>query len=340
MNVPVLLGEDFQVNYKISILRWAQWMYLLINQPGEQFNIIAHSSPPSTKYFQVQPHHLPEIRNHAAYLATSRNPSNKPKHITPTTCLLWAATDMRIHTGWVTRVPIEGPTASCDEWFMEWVMLPMNNRCFLAAPLTLIKSEELIVAVANMSPSVEWIHKGNILGILDDPEQYLNRAMNDGWTQILKAYAQVVQKITRGLLGDKDLSDQTLAKSQALEIPPEPDGSDELWGPKMSEPADPTMYNSKKLEELINISPDTPLEIRKRTLALIHKHIQAYIFDDQLGMLDTVTRIHMKEEAQPVSMPMYGASPVNRQVIDEQMDRWIRQEVVEPLKVPGLPLWL
>jgi hypothetical protein len=47
-----------------------------------------------------------------------------------------------------------------------------------------------------------------------------------------------------------------------------------------------------------------------------------------------VARIHMKEEAQPVSMPMYRASPAKRQVIDEQMDKWIHQEVVEPSKSP------
>jgi hypothetical protein len=115
-----------------------------------------------------------------------------------------------------------------------------------------------------------------------------------------------------------------LAKSRALEIPPKPDRSDELWGPKMLEPADLMMYDSKKSEELIDIAPDTPLEIRKRTLALICKHIQAFGFNDQLGMLDMVTRICMKEEAQPVSVPMYRASPVKRQVIDEQMDKWIR----------------
>jgi hypothetical protein len=102
---------------------------------------------------------------------------------------------MRIHMGWVARVPVEGPTASRNEWFMEQVTIPMNNRCFLAAPLMLIKSGELIIAVANTSPSTEWIHKGDILGILHYPEWYLNRATNDGQTQILKAYAQVVQKI-------------------------------------------------------------------------------------------------------------------------------------------------
>jgi hypothetical protein len=48
MNVPVSLGEDFQVNYKISVLRSVQGMYLLINQPGEQFDVVAHLTPPLT----------------------------------------------------------------------------------------------------------------------------------------------------------------------------------------------------------------------------------------------------------------------------------------------------
>jgi hypothetical protein len=147
-------------------------------------------------------------------------------------------------------------------------------------------------------------------------------------------YAQVVQKIAQGSLRDKDLLDQALVKSWVLEIPSAPDDPDKLWGPKTSEPADLMTYNSQRLEELIDIAPDPPPDIKAKTLALINKQIQAFRFNDCLGTLDMVTRIRMKEEAQPVSMPMYGASPVKRQVIDEQMDKWIRQEVVEPLKSP------
>jgi hypothetical protein len=80
MNVPVLLGEDFQVNYKVSVLRMAQETHLSIHQPGERFDIPAHSTPLPVKDFQVRPRHPPEIRNHAAYLAASRNPSYDQGH--------------------------------------------------------------------------------------------------------------------------------------------------------------------------------------------------------------------------------------------------------------------
>jgi hypothetical protein len=267
------------------------------------------------------------------YLAALRNPSYDQGHqcMPP---LLKAERDVQICPGWVARIPVEGPVKGRNKWFMERVILPTRNSCFLAAPWMLVRTKELVFAVANTSPSTEWIRKGDILGVLHNPEQYLNRAEKEDQTRCLRAYTQVVQKIAQGLLGDKDLLDQALAKSQALEIPSTPEDPDELWGPKTSEPTDPAKYNSQRLEELIDIAPDTPPDIKAKTLALINKWIQAFRFDDHLGTLDTVARIRMKEEAQPVSMPMYGASPVNRQVIEKQMDKWICQEVVEPSKSP------
>jgi hypothetical protein len=212
MNIPVLLGEDFQVNYKVSVLRRAQETHLSIHQPGERFDVPAHSTPLPVKDFQVQPRHPPEIRNRATYLAASRNPSYDQGHqcMPP---LLRAERDRRISPEWVARVPVEGPVDGCNKWFMERITLPTRNGCFLVAPLTLIKMKELVVAVANMSPSAEWVRKGDILGVLHDPEQYLDRSKGDEETWHLEAYTCVVQKITRGLLGDKDLLDQALVKS-------------------------------------------------------------------------------------------------------------------------------
>jgi hypothetical protein len=95
---------------------------------------------------------------------------------------------MRIHPGWVARIPMEGPVKGHNDWFMERVILPTHNRSFLATPATLIKSKELILAVANMSPSVEWIQKGDVLGVLHDPDQYLDRVKKGEETQCLEAY--------------------------------------------------------------------------------------------------------------------------------------------------------
>ena len=86
---------------------------------------------------------------------------------------------------------------------------------------------------------------------------------------------------------------------------------------------------SSWLEELIDISPDTPKEIWEKTFHLIQKHIKAFGFDNRVGEHPVKARIRTQEGAHLISLPMYGASPAKRQVIDAQMDKWIAQQIIE-----------
>ena len=53
--------------------------------------------------------------------------------------------------------------------------------------------------------------------------------------------------------------------------------------------------------------------------------------------LPITVRLH--EDTTPVSMPMYTSSPAKRIVIDEQMDKWIKQDVIESSVSPwGAPI--
>jgi hypothetical protein len=114
----------------------------------------------------------------------------------------------------------------------------------------------------------------------------------------------------------------------------EPDGTEDLWGPKTLEPPDPTTHSSKDLESLVDIAADVPEIIHKRMLVLLKKHVKAFGFDDHLGTLNTKVTIWLKEGVHPISVPMYGASPAKHQFIEEQMDKWIQQEVIEPSSRP------
>jgi hypothetical protein len=69
MNVPILLGEDFQVNYQISVHRTAQEMTVSILQPGETFIVTASLTSCPDMGFVVQPAHHKEVCNWEAYLA-------------------------------------------------------------------------------------------------------------------------------------------------------------------------------------------------------------------------------------------------------------------------------
>jgi hypothetical protein len=48
--------------------------------------------------------------------------------------------------------------------------------------------------------------------------------------------------------------------------------------------------------------------------------------------------IPLQLNTQPISLPMYGASPAKREVIDKQMKAWFEVEVIEPSTSPwGFP---
>jgi hypothetical protein len=70
MNIPILLGEDFQVNYQISVHRTAQETTVSILQPGDTFVMPASSTPHLDMGFAVQPTHHKEVCNQEAYLTT------------------------------------------------------------------------------------------------------------------------------------------------------------------------------------------------------------------------------------------------------------------------------
>ncbi|KIJ29700.1 hypothetical protein M422DRAFT_99762, partial [Sphaerobolus stellatus SS14] len=64
----------------------------------------------------------------------------------------------------------------------------------------------------------------------------------------------------------------------------------------------------------------------------------AFRLDGRLGNYDAKVEIKLKPDSQPVSLPPYNASPSKRKVIDEQMDSWIKLEVIEEFKSPwGFP---
>ncbi|KAF9504835.1 hypothetical protein BS47DRAFT_1249119, partial [Hydnum rufescens UP504] len=107
-----------------------------------------------------------------------------------------------------------------------------------------------------------------------------------------------------------------------------------------SEPPDPTTYQEEDLEAIIDISCNkVPPNSGGYLLSYLDKHIKAFSFDDCLRTLEMIAKICLKEGVDPISLPMYGASLAKRKVIDKQMEKLIRQEVVEPSKSPwGMPV--
>jgi hypothetical protein len=102
--------------------------------------------------------------------------------------------------------------------------------------------------------------------------------------------------------------DQPLKEPSGLE-------SETNWGPKTAETPEVETYPLTDIESLINVAPDAPNSIRRRTLDLIKRKAQAFGFDDRIGEHPAKARIPLHDNAIPISLPMYSASPAKRIVI-------------------------
>ncbi|EJD32674.1 hypothetical protein AURDEDRAFT_77539, partial [Auricularia subglabra TFB-10046 SS5] len=72
---------------------------------------------------------------------------------------------------------------------------------------------------------------------------------------------------------------------------------------------------------------------------LFRKHQAAFGLDGHLGEVDAQAKIQTKEGVEPISLPMHGASPEKRRVIEEQLEKWFSQGVIEPSASPwGAPI--
>jgi len=67
---------------------------------------------------------------------------------------------------------------------------------------------------------------------------------------------------------------------------------------------------------------------------MLRKHIKAFGFDGQLSNLPAKVHIWTVDGQVPILVPMYHASPQKWEVIDEQLNTWFEQGIIEPSKSP------
>ncbi|KIY61443.1 hypothetical protein CYLTODRAFT_326256, partial [Cylindrobasidium torrendii FP15055 ss-10] len=109
-------------------------------------------------------------------------------------------------------------------------------------------------------------------------------------------------------------------------------------GPKTSYVPDPTVFPSTKLRETLDMGK-IPEDLKEEAWRMLEKHEKAFGFDGRLGNVATEAKIRTMEGTDPISQPMYSTSPEKRKVIDEQLDKWFEQGVIEPSKSPwGAPV--
>lgn len=73
-----------------------------------------------------------------------------------------------------------------------------------------------------------------------------------------------------------------------------------------------------------------PEHLKGQAWDMLRRRVKAFGFDGRLGKHPTKVHIRTVDGQVPIAVPMYGSSPAKRAVIDEQIDKWFEQDVIEP----------
>ena len=333
---PFILGNDFADQYCISIMRTGDKTFLqfgesgrriqvensvgpsLVNEEGHCFSVVCEQGPIAMK---IRSHRRAKRERHKE-LQESKDKNVRAINTTiipPETCV---------------KVPVKfnPPTNKPKECvYVEKTMYTHKNADDVyGCADSIINAETSFLHVSNFSKTPVRIHKGQSLGIAHNPKNWLDRRPNsDNDSRI--AHARFVQSLAKTLSKTKEPGDPNPPNSEVVE-----------GGPKTAEtPEDITPAD--EIFKVLNLSPDLTPEQTEQIKKVVLKNISAFGVDGRLGNYDqTLVEFPMKSDAKPVSLPPFGASsPEKRRVIDEQMDAWLKLEVIEPSVSPwGAPAFI
>lgn len=219
-------------------------------------------------------------------------------------------------------IRVEGQLGEDHEWLIQKNLLANANDSFFAVPNVLISAANPWVPVANRTDQPRYIRKGEIIGSICDPGEYFDSPSSPEELERFRDAAEKIQTVIAVQMDEGNPKSST-----------EEDVEPEEYGPKTAAMPDPTIYPSSELKDLINVG-SLPDYLKERAWSMIRKRIKAFSFDGRLGNLPAKVHIQMVDGQVPISLPMYNSLPEKRKIINEQIDTWFEQGVIEPSKSP------
>jgi len=241
-----------------------------------------------------------------------------------------AAEDYLLKPHQCQKIRIEGQFQEDREWLVQKNLLANANDLYFTVPNTLISSRNPWVPIANPTDQPHYICKGEIIGTLHDPSTFFKTPSSSERYQALAKHALAVA----GIIGAQVSVDEADLVVRNPDISEQENADDkEDYGPKMAAMPDPVTYPSSKMEELIDVG-SLPDHLKEHAWEMLCRHQKAFGFDGRLGHVPTKVHIQTVDGQVPIVVPMYTSSPEKHCVMDEQMDKWFEQDVIEPSKSP------
>ncbi|KAK0214690.1 hypothetical protein EDD85DRAFT_782752, partial [Armillaria nabsnona] len=173
MSVPILLGEDYQLNYELTAHR----------SVAEGCRISYKNDPSLT----VKATRVDKTNDFKHLCASTHALQKELEH------MVQAARDIHIKPHSSQNVAMIGPFDEPRDWIIECNLSEGPNATFLVIPNVLINSKTPLIPVANTSSIPQIIQKGEVLGRAHRPEEYMDKAEGPEQREYFKRTTLLVQ---------------------------------------------------------------------------------------------------------------------------------------------------
>ena len=317
MMVPILLGEDFQVNYKVNVTRNVEeGTFISFGSSLYQIKAVVVGRTKDFDRLQKSAHQVGHFIKAKSHRKAKAKRQKQKRKFGVEEKLVCASEDYKIRPHECKNIRVDGNFNEDKEWLVEKNLLANNaNDSFFAVPNVLISARHPWVPIANPTDHLRYIRKGEIIGNLTDPNEFFDKPSLPEELEKLRTAASTIKQLIEVQASTASASEEAVEQ--------------EDYGPKTAAMPDLTVYPSSKLEELIDVG-SLPEHLKEKAWEMLRRRERAFGFDGRLGHLDARVHIRTVDGQVPISVPMYSASPEKRAIIDEQIDKWFEQDVIEP----------
>ena len=341
MTIPILLGEDYHLNYKLTVAHRIDFKSV-VNFSGVPYSVSARGVS-RTGDFDRMHQSASAVASFVKSKLHKRNKAKKArdrKKFRIEKRTIHASEDCRLRPDECRRIKVDGHFEEDRTWLVEKNLIASANDSALIVPNVLISSSNPWIPISNPTPHPKMIRKGDVVGYLVDPQEFFNTPESEEGREKFTCSAQAIASIIAvSSKDDRREKAQETVPTEKNEAPEDltrnaaQNEESETFGPKAADLPDLTTYPSEKMEELLDVG-SLPEHLREKAWDMLRRRQRAFGFDGRLGHHPSKVHIRTVDGQVPIAVPMYGTSPAKRAVMDEQLDKWFEQDVIEPSKSP------
>ena len=194
---------------------------------------------------------------------------------------------------------------------------------------SILPSSSTSLHVTNDTDTPIYFKASDILGTIEPDNHF------DSQPPLDTSHVQNFFNLVTPILRSKEHEDQPSAVQQYQNQQP-----NVLFGPKLAEVPVHEDISSKELLSSLNFNPKLLKSERGHLEQVVLQNSKAFSLDSRIGSYSDIKySIKLKDDAEPISMPPYHASPEKRADIDKQIDKWFSQGVIRESESPwGAPV--